>query len=338
MTGDFSKCMIIPKKFIEHFTGELLETVELQVPSGDVWHVELKKTKDGVALDCGWKNFVEAYGILENDTLIFNYNGCSSFLVLIFEQSGCEKAVAYCTKKRGPMDNLWPTPHAKTARPSCNVSSYRHTEQEQHLTAHHYSRSNRKSKVSHIREMENSKRSYRRKKLTFHLKEKKTAKEHESSINKGIERPANETSLVKQCSPNIFFISSKRTALNATEIDERISFAEMVQTNKPCFVTTMVPCSIFKRFYMAIPTAFAAEYLPRTTTEVILKLPGMEWCWEVQCYVWLKSAGLNKGWKEFACDNKLKVGDICLFELAEAQKAISFIVHIRRVEGEPMLP
>ncbi|KAK8963990.1 B3 domain-containing protein [Platanthera guangdongensis] len=332
MTGDFSKCLIIPKKFIEHFTGELLETVELKVPSGDIWHVELKKTKAGVVLDCGWKDFVEAHGIQENDTLMFNYNGGSSFLVLMFEDSGCEKAASHCPKKRDPMDTLCATPYGKMPRRSCNMSSSRNSDDELPLAVHReISRTSRRAKENHVQQRKNPKRAYRRKKLIVHSRQKNAAKEQESSTLEGMENPEKDVSLVKQSTSNIFFIS-KKPGIKAAENIELRSFAETIKTDKPCFAITMVSCSTIKRFYMSIPIAFATQYLPRTTNEIILQLPDKERHWDVQCYVQAHSVALSRGWREFVHDNGLKIGDICLFELEETLKHIVLTVHIKKVE------
>ncbi|PKA60951.1 B3 domain-containing protein [Apostasia shenzhenica] len=61
--------LVIPKKFMDYFSVELLEAVELKVPSGNIWHVSLRKTNDRAALECGWRKFIEDHDIQENDTL-----------------------------------------------------------------------------------------------------------------------------------------------------------------------------------------------------------------------------------------------------------------------------
>ncbi|XP_020592103.1 B3 domain-containing protein Os03g0620400-like isoform X2 [Phalaenopsis equestris] len=331
MTGDFSKCMIIPKKFIEHFNGELLETVELKVPSGDIWHVELKKTNDGVVLDCGWKYFVEAQGIEENDTLVFKYDGCSSFLVLIFERSGCEKAASHCARKGDPIDSLCDRPSFKRGRHSSNGNSYRHTNQAQPITVHHKnSRANGSSEEIHVRERKTSRRIYRRKKLLVGSRKMKAAKEEERCIIKAIENPSNEVSLDKRCSPNIFIVSRK-AGIDDADKNKLQSFAESIQTDKPSFVSIMVPCSIVKRFYMTIPIAFAIEFLPRSSNRAILKVPDKEGVWPVHCLVQARSVGFTSGWKDFVHDNSLKIGDICFFELLEVQEDILMTVYINRI-------
>ena len=53
--------------------------------------------------------------------------------------------------------------------------------------------------------------------------------------------------------------------------------------------------------------------------------------WEVRCVVRNKrrTKRLVKGWKQFARDNKLQLGDFCLFELLENMKH-TMNVHIIR--------
>lgn len=148
---------VLPKKFIDHFKGELLETIELKVPSGDKWHVELKKTGDGVVLDCGWTNFVAAYGILENDTLVFKYDGRSSFIVLIFEQSGCEKAASHCAMRKDGMEELCAIAYGKKDRHPCYESSPRTSEQPKQLAMFQkILRVNRDAKEKHLKRRMNT--------------------------------------------------------------------------------------------------------------------------------------------------------------------------------------
>lgn len=46
----------------------------------------------------GWKKFVEAHQVEENDIMFFEYEGRSRFSVLIFDSSGCEKESSYFSK------------------------------------------------------------------------------------------------------------------------------------------------------------------------------------------------------------------------------------------------
>ena len=72
------------------------ENIELEGPSGYTWHVKLMMSSDNTfALQSGWKEFVTANKIVENDFIVFTYKDSSSFKVLIFDRSGCEKVTPF---------------------------------------------------------------------------------------------------------------------------------------------------------------------------------------------------------------------------------------------------
>ncbi|KAL5714395.1 hypothetical protein ACHQM5_016362 [Ranunculus cassubicifolius] len=68
-----------------------------------------------------------------------------------------------------------------------------------------------------------------------------------------------------------------------------------------------------------VPIAFARAYLPCDSTNVTLKTLEGE-TWSVKYYTTPTAHRFLKGWKEFAFDNNLKGGDICVFELVDAPR------------------
>ncbi|KAI0503724.1 hypothetical protein KFK09_014663 [Dendrobium nobile] len=286
MTGDFSSCMVLPKKFIDHFKGKLLETIEL------------KKTGDGVVLDCGWTNFVAAYGILENDTLVFKYDG---------------QAASHCAMRKDGMEELCAIAYGKKDRHPYYESSPKTSEQPEQLAMFEkILRVNRDAKEKH-------------------LKRRMNTTKQESEIKEGTMNLSNEVSLAKQWNPKDFIIS-KKARLTDAEKNIVLHLAETTQTDRPTFVSIMVPSCISKRFYLTIPIAFAIQYLPRASGRVLLQLNGKERTWPVHCLVQGNSVGFSSGWKEFAQYNQLNVGDVCIFEMLEAQEGVLMAVHISRIK------
>ncbi|CAL4898177.1 unnamed protein product [Urochloa decumbens] len=102
MTGDFTNGIIIPEKFVRSFNGQITEGIDLKTESGETWHVGVDKSGDELLLTSGWKDFVKAHELKENDLLIFKYSGNSSFDILIFEASGCEKLSSLFANRAGP--------------------------------------------------------------------------------------------------------------------------------------------------------------------------------------------------------------------------------------------
>ena len=87
----------IPNKFAKMFI--LSKNIELEGPSGYTWHVKMMRSDDTFALQSGWKEFVRANRIDNNDLLVFTYKDNSSFKVIIFDRSGCQKAAPFFAKK-----------------------------------------------------------------------------------------------------------------------------------------------------------------------------------------------------------------------------------------------
>ncbi|KAI3799048.1 hypothetical protein L1987_34336 [Smallanthus sonchifolius] len=80
----------LPEKFTEEYGKYLLERVTLKVRNGDVWQVGLHKSKDEIWLKNGWGRFVEHYSIGIWHLLMFEYEGSSTFGVIIFDATASE--------------------------------------------------------------------------------------------------------------------------------------------------------------------------------------------------------------------------------------------------------
>jgi hypothetical protein len=92
----------IPARFANNFNGHISEVVSLKSPSGKTWSIGVgNNDADEVFLQSGWKEFVTAHSIAEGDYLLFKYSGVSSFDVLIFDSSGCEKTWPHFAKNHG---------------------------------------------------------------------------------------------------------------------------------------------------------------------------------------------------------------------------------------------
>lgn len=80
----------LPQKFTEEYRKYLAESVTLKVANGDVWEVEIQKTGDEIWLKNGWGRFAEHYGIGLAHLLMFEYDGLSTFGVIIFNATASE--------------------------------------------------------------------------------------------------------------------------------------------------------------------------------------------------------------------------------------------------------
>ncbi|KAK1410257.1 hypothetical protein QVD17_36792 [Tagetes erecta] len=85
-----SRGIRLPQKFTEEYGKYLSESVTLKVPNGDVWQVEVQKTGDEIWLKNGWGRFAEHYGLGLAHLLMFEYDGLSTFGVIIFNATASE--------------------------------------------------------------------------------------------------------------------------------------------------------------------------------------------------------------------------------------------------------
>ncbi|KAL6622536.1 hypothetical protein ACP70R_032415 [Stipagrostis hirtigluma subsp. patula] len=77
---------------------------------------------------------------------------------------------------------------------------------------------------------------------------------------------------------------------------------------------------------------YATKYLPHGSQTMRLRRPGMDRVWEAQYRVRNRLHSLGQGWRQFVDGNKLKLGDICLFQLMQDKKKLTMTVHIIRKE------
>lgn len=85
----------IPKKSTENFREKLLGAIHLRGPSGFMWTVEVEKMFNHVVFQIGWPTFVEEHRLVKADLLVFRYIGNSTFNVVLFDSSGCEREGSY---------------------------------------------------------------------------------------------------------------------------------------------------------------------------------------------------------------------------------------------------
>ncbi|KAL0913705.1 hypothetical protein M5K25_017184 [Dendrobium thyrsiflorum] len=87
--------MRIPPAFLPHVEGQAPARFYLKGPSEFVWGVDLVKKPDGLFFSDGWEAFALDHALAAGDFLLFEYNGSSTFSVMIFDKTACEKEVAF---------------------------------------------------------------------------------------------------------------------------------------------------------------------------------------------------------------------------------------------------
>lgn len=330
LMGDFSQRMRIPRKFMQHFKEELSEFVNLKGPSGLTWHVGPTKIAGNVFLQHGWKEFVDVHHLKENDLLVFKYDGDSSFTVLMFDSSGCEKESSYLFKKKFSRKRetkedsveILDVSSRKVHNVSSSINPQDDMPQQPSLSiSYKFPRGNKAQMSGSSGGIRDS----TEQKVQF----PNGVKYHDSA--------AAETHTVEEPSYTKYF-RSRRQPVTDAEKDTALQLALSFRPVRPAFLTVMKESNVYKGFHLWITPEFAKKYLPHRKQKIILRLPSGKNEWEVS-YLY-SSFRFVGNWKSFSVDNNLEEGDVCIFELTGDKKHTTMTVHIFRVVKEvvPLIP
>ncbi|EEC75758.1 hypothetical protein OsI_12653 [Oryza sativa Indica Group] len=310
MVGDFTESMIVPSRFANNFNGHISEVVNLKSPSGKTWSIGVANSDTGeLVLRSGWKEFVDANGVQENDCLLFRYSGVSSFDVLIFDPSGCEKATPHFVENRGfgreeksagaegggrdgdknghHQHQLEMTPHKNSSRCRSIPSAYMHER-------------------ACLAEQD-------------HREEKKEGDDEDEDEDE-------DEDVDKDGEDRYYFCrhGGRVTEYNLSKGDkEEISRVPVpVEPGNPVLVKVIHASHLLSSRYSTVGVSpeFAGRYLgPAMAREVVMERGGGGGGgdqWHVRFVRRESSRGFHgTGWRRFARDNGLLAHDVCLFEL-----------------------
>ncbi|KAF4395219.1 hypothetical protein F8388_001606 [Cannabis sativa] len=141
---------------------------------------------------------------------------------------------------------------------------------------------------------------------------------------------------------------SRKQMLRGTEKVEALMRANGFKSDDPFFSVLMQASFVGSSSYnMIIPFGFAKYHLlshSKHHEDVILKVAEDERFWPVRCnyrqYNGHSQIRFESGWRAFAMDNDLKVGDVCIFVMRKNIVITSFEVTIYKngVRNSPNLP
>jgi hypothetical protein len=81
----------VPTRLANNIRNQISDEVNLRVPDGKTYPVQVSKEDNGLVFRTGWAAFSSAYELEQGDILLFQSSGSSCFEVRIFDQSCCEK-------------------------------------------------------------------------------------------------------------------------------------------------------------------------------------------------------------------------------------------------------
>lgn len=130
--GDLKDGLTIPKQFGDNIRGQISQEINLEVPDGQTYSVQVNKEQHKLVLGSGWDAFTRAYELEEGDMLLFGYDGKSHLKVRIFNGNGCDKLFA-CVMK-----NITPCGQSPTERTGPNDQMNKPCRICRECVAHHY--------------------------------------------------------------------------------------------------------------------------------------------------------------------------------------------------------
>ncbi|CAN6343564.1 unnamed protein product [Urochloa humidicola] len=312
MTGDFAKGISIPEKLAKNLKDT--ENFDLKAPSGETWNIGANKNGDDLFLMSGWENFVKAHGLQENDLLIFTCSGNSSFDVLIFEASGCKKVSSLFGNRAHPdmrkhFDDT--VDRGKQAERYASSDSEDTTTPSQLAGFPHHASTSKKSGARNSRQVlpespSDSKGYVKR----FAIGEDDSDEEHDN-CNYYYTRTANRLS---------------------DEEKEEITRLASIQPDNPAFVTVLQMSHVRRKSnFLIFPSRFVADHLDSRLHEITLIRPNRKDKWCVKyCYGNSAQGIRNYTFSMFVQENRLREGDICVFELMKGTRRVTVKVHAIR--------
>ncbi|KAE8679890.1 AP2/B3-like transcriptional factor family protein, putative isoform 2 [Hibiscus syriacus] len=336
--GDFLHRLEIPEKFAMNVMRKLPETVTLKGPSGVIWDVGLTEDDSTLYFNGGWKTFAEHHSLIENDFLVFRYNGLSHFNVLMFDgESLCEKASSYFVRKC--MHSESECGHQTKRKLSENPDEIVHNSSQCGLESSLEKSTNNDINVRQSREAVESAATNKKKKIRnldsgIPVKRSLGGKELSTFPGKRVATQAEKMNVLLKAQEALtdegFMVVMKPTHVDRKfymvnfipELDRTLFYSSIVVFMYALFVqssyTMMLKLSHVFGFVQSVPNAWVVKYLSRAKADVILRMNERTWKTRFHYYYHRSQerGGLSAGWRKFVNDNKLEEHDVCVFEPA----------------------
>ncbi|RZC62415.1 hypothetical protein C5167_024159 [Papaver somniferum] len=315
LSKNFPSQLKFPEKFVRKCLRKELSnisTVSLRGPIGRIWTVELirKGSEDDddekrLYLGKGWEIFVKEHHLKEGDVLFLKYKlGGSVFDVLVFDDENfCEKETSYfvrncknegCHRSNGRLNErkrVEREPYAEISEPKRLPKKVK----GKRITSSDDEDEDSGSKTSRL--------PGRKGKVPASVKREQDSEEEESQVDR-------MALVLRNGAPKVKGAAYPQALHEGTH------------KGKPHFVIAMKSTHVSSIFTMTVPVNFSTKNIPRATKFASLKVNGKTWLAEYVSFGACKSSGFRgRGWRDFVRSNKLKVGDVCLFETTSSSSS-----------------
>ncbi|TVU25393.1 hypothetical protein EJB05_27888, partial [Eragrostis curvula] len=344
--------LMIPPPFYQYLEEEPNRWISLKGPSGNSWQVMLTSGSKGLAFMQGWKEFVMDHFLNWGHFLVFTYDGCSEFSVIVLCPSGIDDKSALDAQpskeivvKEEVGQWVLDTKAAATSKkelpavPSVegNRKIRKRVRQLNDVKVNGPAlKRNISAQTKHEERKPEAIGSTSKAAPTFVLNSKKDLQyvlDESSSGNKTQIRPKDVPRSVMSKKFRLPVVISQRRPITQAEKDRALKRAKEFKSKNPLALQVMTSCHVYAGFFMNIPCEFVKESLPQTSMKMTLWDPqGKSWDVYYQYYnCRCVAAAFTGGWGKFAIGNNLEKFDVCIFELF---KEDNIKVHIYRVVPE----
>ncbi|KAI5593108.1 hypothetical protein BDE02_04G196900 [Populus trichocarpa] len=344
--------LMLPQKFVTRYGMDLTNLARLKV-LGEAWEIELKRCDGKVWLQKGWKEFAEYYSVACGHFLVFEYERNCDFHVLIFDNSATEidyplknnrsevpgrELLKECTKDRGKENNSVEildhfSPSRRTRKKSPLPCPRPHKMVRTYSTYETGTCSKLSTSVevpptgtwSRGMKLESSKTKAKLRCSVRGLDEEDSIRGGRGMLMARGQRLSHAGALANMRSLTCY---EKAKALCRTSA---------FKSENPFFKVAMSPSYVHTGYKLSVPSSFARKYFTKNKGNVTLCVTDGR-TWPVKYYNRTKSGVIFcHGWKAFAKDNKLAVGDFCVFELINVTEMSLKVVFFRLKDVESLL-
>ncbi|KAJ8549988.1 hypothetical protein K7X08_033695 [Anisodus acutangulus] len=332
----------IPEEFASRYCRNMLNPVYLEVPSGEVWEVEVEHSQGQIWLAEGWQDFTDYYSIRCGHFLMFGYNAHSHFNVTIFDLSAAEieypysSRTFYChethhaperdqSESDDSVDILEDIPRRQKAKEKSPDMVEHSVEYLDHVRL---GQSSKRKRQEGVVEDDVS--------VDTHIKRMGVEKSQEDVASPSFKREGQKSNedcrKHKQQSKSVY--DQNKTV---TDKESSIAYqkAKAFKFKNPFIISFMQPSYVFTTFNLYITSTFARKYFLENDGNLVLRVPGRG-SWSVKCTIGPGDAKVHSGWKAFVLENKLKVGDVCVFEVVKGTQLFIDVTIFRADGRTPM--
>ncbi|XP_047091878.1 B3 domain-containing protein Os03g0620400-like [Lolium rigidum] len=313
MDGNSRHSMVIPESFVNYFAWKLSRTIKLEAPDGNVYDVEITERRNKTVLRSGWEAFVNANHIAENDSLMFRYRGSARFKVVFFDSSGCEKVVS-CARIQSNSGGQEPSTYSTDMSSSSSDS-------KTHSSGRGGSDGCQSGSSSYCRK-----------------RAKKDALSSPSRNLSGEDSPHEHDSYESDdlALPKPLYVLSGKCYVTEEHEEQIAALVQETQPEMPLLLAMVTKPSVKPYPDLVIPMDYALAHFPHKSQIITFQLPGQSKKWPCEFRVRSDGGRCSRYWSDFARDNHLLVGDLCLFQPMKRAKGRKFkvMVHLIRNGGE----